>query len=74
MRSSIACAKEIFGPIRILTALYAFGAGVTIVFIWLVRNNQTLVDVEVWTHAIIVFAFASRLPLTADRLDCDPGC
>jgi hypothetical protein len=47
--------------IKILTWLYAVGAGATLVFIWFVRTNPALVDVEVWTHAIIVFGFALLL-------------
>jgi hypothetical protein len=42
-------------------------AAATVVFIWIVHNNQELVDAGVWTHAIIVFGFALLLVSVTNR-------
>jgi hypothetical protein len=47
--------------IRLLLMLYLVATAATLVFVYAERDDDRLVDSEVWTHAVIVFAFAVLL-------------
>lgn len=60
-------AVETFARIRLLVILYLVATAATLVFVALERDDRTLVDSDVWTHAIIVFGFALLLVGVARR-------
>ena len=58
-----------FAAIKGLTALYLAAAAATLVFVALARNHKALVNSEAWTHAVIVFAFATLFVGVARRAE-----